>query len=85
MCFKEFQRSRKRLNNIVLLNVDVNVAWDINFKYDINSVIPSLLYFENGQLKNIIKGCHQPEQFNAIFKKMYIVFGVAITINNNKM
>ena len=54
--------------NQVLLNADVNVVRDIHPEYKITSV-PTLLSFESGELKNVIKGCYQPEQLNAIFEK----------------
>src|SRR5690606_4167680 len=57
----------KKKNN-VLCNADVNEVKDIHPEFGVTSA-PSLLYFEEGQLKNLIKGCHQPEQFNAIFDK----------------
>jgi glutaredoxin-like YruB-family protein len=51
---------------------DVNEVSDIHPEFGVTSV-PTLLYFENGQLRNMIKGCHQPEQFNAIFDKSAVV------------
>jgi glutaredoxin-like YruB-family protein len=37
-----------------------------------------LLSFEKSKLKNIVKGCYQPEQFNAIFEKSsFIVTGAS--------
>ncbi len=56
----------------VLLNADVNNVRDIHPEFNITSV-PALLHFENGNLKNIVKGCYTPEQFTAIFEKTAFV------------
>lgn len=61
----------KKKNN-VLCSADVNEVSDIHPEFGVTSV-PTLLYFEKGQLRNMIKGCHQPEQFNAIFDKSAVV------------
>lgn len=54
--------------NDVFLYADVNKIRDIHPEYKITSV-PALLHFENGKMKNIIKGCHDPVQFYTIFEK----------------
>jgi glutaredoxin-like YruB-family protein len=58
--------------NHVLCTADVNSVRDIHTEYGITSV-PTLLYFEQGRLRNQIKGCHQPEQFHAILGKPAVV------------
>lgn len=63
----------------VLCVADVNEVRDIHTEFNISSV-PTLLYFENGNLKNTVKGCHKPEQFNAIFEKAAFV----VTANGDK-
>ncbi|NOR76076.1 MAG: NrdH-redoxin [Draconibacterium sp.] len=65
---KNFIDAESSAKNQVLLNADVNIVRDIHPEYKITSV-PTLLSFESGELKNVIKGCYQPEQLNAIFKK----------------
>lgn len=57
----------KKKNNF-LYSADVNKVRDIHTEFGVTSV-PTLLYFEKGQLRNLVKGCHQPEQFNVIFDK----------------
>lgn len=59
-----------------LCMADVNEVRDIHPEYHITSV-PTLLYFEKGQLRNVIKGCHKPGQFNAIIEKAAFVVNVA--------
>ncbi|GAB4293015.1 MAG: hypothetical protein Kow0068_18190 [Marinilabiliales bacterium] len=60
-------------NNIVeLLSADVNAVRDIHEKYNITSA-PSLLEFENGVLKNVIKGCHDSKYVkNVIEEAVYV-------------
>lgn len=71
--------SAEKKKNNVLCSADVNEVNDIHPKFGVTSV-PTLLYFEKGQLRNLIKGCHQPEQFNAIFDKST----VALQTNGEK-
>lgn len=56
----------KNINNAVssaadeiieVISADVSIVRDIHEKYNITSA-PSLLEFENKELKNVIKGCH---------------------------
>jgi len=67
-----FSKIKRTDKNEVLCFADVNNVRDIHPEYNISSV-PSLLYFENRTLKNVTKGCHKTEQFNAIFDKSVFV------------
>jgi glutaredoxin-like YruB-family protein len=67
-----FEKVAEKETNDLLCCADVNVVRDIHPEYKITSV-PCLLQFENGSLKNVIKGCHKPEQLNAIFDKSVFV------------
>lgn len=67
--FSEIERNEK---GEILCSADVTQVKDIHPEYNITSV-PSLLYFEQSTLKNVVKGCHKPEQFNAIFDKSVFV------------
>lgn len=67
-----FEIVAEKVTNDLLCYADVNVVRDIHSEYKITSV-PSMLQFENGSLKNVIKGCHKPEQLNAIFDKSVFV------------
>ncbi|MBN2636715.1 MAG: thioredoxin family protein [Prolixibacteraceae bacterium] len=64
---ENFMASEKNLKKGVLLCADVNEVRDIHPEFGVTTV-PTLLHFENSVLKNTIKGCHSPEQFNAIFE-----------------
>ncbi len=68
-----FQKAGVKANeNDVLCIADVNQVSDIHPAYNVTSV-PTLLHFEKGNLRNIVKGCHQPEQFAAIFDKSSVI------------
>lgn len=66
--FDNFSKAELKAKGTVLCYADVNDVRDIHPEYKITTV-PSLLNFEKGQLRNIVKGCYQPEQFKAIFEK----------------
>jgi glutaredoxin-like YruB-family protein len=69
--FSNYQQTEPG-NIHVLCFADVNTVRDIHPEFKVTTV-PSLLHFENGNLKNITKGCYKPEQFNAIFEKSVFV------------
>ncbi len=70
--FDNFSKAERNEKGEILCSANVNEVRDIHTEFNITSV-PSLLYFENDILKNVIKGCHKPEQFNAIFDKSVFV------------
>lgn len=78
--FDNFSKIERNENGQILCSVNVNEVRDIHSEYKITSV-PSLLYFENDALKNVVKGCHKPEQFNSILDKSVFVSAGA---NNEK-
>ncbi len=73
--YNNFSQIENPSKDSVLCYADVNLVRDIHTEFNITSV-PTLVEFENGKLKNTIKGCHQPEQFKLIFEK-------SVFINNN--
>lgn len=66
--FINFEKAADMKRDEVLCYADVNEVRNIHPEYKITSV-PSLLYFEKGVLKNVIKGCYTAEQLKAIFDK----------------
>jgi glutaredoxin-like YruB-family protein len=70
--FSNLEKVKEKDPTDVICYTDVNEVREIHPEYKVTSV-PSLLYFENGLLKNVIKGCHKPEQLNAIFNKSVFV------------
>ena len=75
--FDNFSKIERNEKGEVLCSANVNEVRDIHPEYKITSV-PSMLYFENDTLKNVIKGCHKPDQFNAIFDKSAFIAGSLI-------
>jgi glutaredoxin-like YruB-family protein len=69
---KNFSDAVAHLSGHHFFVADVNEVRDIHPEYNINSV-PSLIEFRDGQLINVIKGCHQPAQFKAIFENAIFV------------
>jgi glutaredoxin-like YruB-family protein len=78
--FENFSKAERTLESEVFCLADVNEVRDIHLEFNITSV-PSLLFLENGKLKNVIKGCHKKEQFTAIFDKSVFV---AAAMNDEK-
>ena len=66
--FENFTSAETKAKKAVLCYADVNQVRDIHPEYNLTSV-PSLVYFEKGKFKNVIKGCYKPQQFNIIFEK----------------
>jgi glutaredoxin-like YruB-family protein len=50
---------------------DVNKVLDIHAHYNV-STVPTLLEFESGELKNVIKGCQEKEFYSTIFKNAVV-------------
>ncbi len=65
--FNNIINSNYNSNKITILAADVNQVRDIHPHYSIN-LVPSLLEFEDGKFKNLIKGCNSAEQYKAIFE-----------------
>ena len=70
--YDNFSKTHRNEKGEMLCYADVTEVRDIHPAYSITSV-PSLLYFEQATLKNVFKGCHNPDQFNAIFDKTAFV------------
>jgi glutaredoxin-like YruB-family protein len=66
--YENLLKTEEKVKNTALYTANVNEVKDIHPIYSITSV-PSLLQFEKGQMKRVVKGCHQPEQFHVIFEK----------------
>lgn len=63
------------------MGVNVSMVKDIHSNYGVTSV-PTLLEFNNGELKNIIKGCHDSNYYKNIFEGN--TFTVEQTKDNKK-
>jgi len=61
------------LKDIPITAVNVAKVKDVHPKYDITSA-PTLIYFEDGKYKNVVKGCQQPDYYkNLIEESLYSV------------
>ena len=67
--YKNISDAVRKIEHVNLLSVDVSTVRDIHEKYNITSV-PTLLIFEEGQLANTIKGCHDNNYFKSVFESM---------------
>jgi glutaredoxin-like YruB-family protein len=66
-----FESIRKATENNSALDIfyaDVNVVKDIHTAYQINSV-PTLLEFNQSELKGIVKGCHAENYYKTVFEQ----------------
>ena len=70
--YNELLKTTKELNDVNLLVADVNRVKDIHSSYNISSV-PTLIHFENNQLKNITKGCQSSGFYELLFRKNFSV------------
>ena len=63
-----FEKSQELAGDLLLAAADVSVVRDIHPVYHITTV-PALLEFEEGDLKNVIKGCQQPHVLKSFFEE----------------
>lgn len=71
--FNNLNEAILTLDNIVVLAANVTKAKDIHPKYNITSA-PTLIYFENGDYKNVVKGCNSADYYkNLIEESLYNV------------
>jgi glutaredoxin-like YruB-family protein len=65
--YKNIAAGAKDVKDLVILYADINKIRDIHDKYNITTV-PSLLEFEMGVFKNLIKGCNDVKYYKALFE-----------------
>jgi len=78
--FSNIQSASEKVKDINIFYADVARVKDIHVKYNVTTV-PSLLEFENGQLKNIVKGCNDIAYYKVLFEDAVYH---AITKNEDK-
>ena len=59
--FENVEKGSREVKDVLVMYADVAVVRDIHTKYEITTA-PSMVAFEKGRLKNVIKGCN-PEEF----------------------
>ncbi|HRY99287.1 MAG TPA: thioredoxin family protein [Bacteroidales bacterium] len=60
--------------DLELLTVDVSQVRDVHTEYGVTSA-PTLLVFRDGALQNVVKGCHDPSYFRAVFDRLVTTAG----------
>ncbi|PLW99548.1 MAG: NrdH-redoxin [Marinilabiliales bacterium] len=65
--YKNIEEAEKEVSNIKVYVTDVANVRDIHTEYDIKSA-PSLLEFEEGNLKNVVKGCNDKNYIINLFE-----------------
>jgi glutaredoxin-like YruB-family protein len=56
------------IENVEVFVADINTIKDIHSEYDVTSV-PTLLSFEDGEFKNLTKGCNGKEYYKSLFSE----------------
>lgn len=64
--YNNIAEGEEKSNITIVFYADVNTTKDIHPQFGVSSV-PALIEFENGILKNIIKGCHDAKYYKALF------------------
>jgi glutaredoxin-like YruB-family protein len=69
-------------DSLPVFSADVSQVRDIHNVYGIDSV-PSLLIFEDGSFRNVIKGCHESSYYDTLFNNDF--FSAKQGNDNNKI
>ena len=69
--YENLSSSLEENTDVSAFIADTNVVRDIHANYNITSV-PTLVVFEKGEFKNLVKGCHHPGFFNSIFENAFV-------------
>lgn len=77
---KNISKAKKDNMDYVILLADVNNVRDIHGNYGIKTV-PSLLTFQKGEFKKVVKGCNSPYFYRTIFEN---IVNPSITGNGKK-
>ncbi len=57
--------------DVEVFTADTNMVRDIHPVYNITSA-PSMIIFEKGEFRNVVKGCHHPGFFTSIFESAFV-------------
>jgi glutaredoxin-like YruB-family protein len=71
--FKSIREAYNEDADLKMLTADVNTVRDIHSHYNVTTV-PSMLSFEGGEFKNVIKGCMNTDYYRSLFGN--IIFSV---------
>ena len=56
-------------DELEIMTADVSRVRDIHERYGI-STAPSLIVFQDGKMKNVVKGCHDKSYFRSVFEQL---------------
>ena len=70
--YANLSEAMKEHKNLHVYTADTNQVRDIHPNYDITSA-PSMIVFEKGEFRNVVKGCHHPGFFESIFDSAVVV------------
>ncbi len=65
--YSSVEKAAEKVKSIKIFSADANETRDIHPAYNITSA-PSLLVFENGNLKDVVKGCHDETFYKNLFE-----------------
>jgi glutaredoxin-like YruB-family protein len=69
--YANLSEASKENMDVHVFVADTNQVRDIHPKYDITSA-PTMVVFEKGKFKNVVKGCHHPGFFQSIFESAVV-------------
>ena len=69
--YENLSAALKVLKGINAFVADTNAVRDIHPHYNITSA-PSMVIFEKGEFRNVVKGCHHPGFFQSIFESAVV-------------
>ena len=67
---KNIEKAAEETPDIKIFKANVATVRDIHPKYSVTSV-PTLITFEKGEFKNLIKGCNESSYYKSVFESLY--------------
>ena len=67
---KNIEKAAEENPDIKIFKANVATVRDIHPKYSVTSV-PTLITFEKGEFKNLIKGCNESSYYKSVFESLY--------------
>jgi len=69
--YANLSEASKENMDVHVFVADTNQVRDIHPEYDITSA-PTMVVFEKGKFKNVVKGCHHPGFFQSVFESAVV-------------
>lgn len=74
--YANLSEALKEHKDMNFFTADTNLVRDIHPNYNITSA-PSMIVFEKGEFRNVVKGCHHPGFFQSIFESAVVAIASA--------